>query len=227
MENSIPIPKRKPPEAFSLSPNAVNEKVKDFIRPHEDEVPYFYRDTKGNVTVGIGQMIPNEDKAKELPLYRYEGKKVLRPAKDEEKVEAFQRVKNAKEPLNTNHKKFDPREENEFINLQLQRPDQEFLFENHLRQNVKEIVKKFPDFETYPPSARKGIQDMQFNMGGNFNERGWDNFFSAARSRNWEKAAHESRRDLHKGDEKANEDDIRNQNTKRAFMDAIREDQRR
>ncbi len=69
MENSIPTPKRKPPEAFSLSPNAVNEKIKKFIRLHEDEVAYFYRDTKGNVTVGIGQMIPNEDKVKELPLW--------------------------------------------------------------------------------------------------------------------------------------------------------------
>lgn len=218
-----PLPKRKP---FEYWPEAINEDVKSFIRNNETPMEHFYRDTKGNATIGIGAMIPNAESARKLPLYLFsDTRKPLRPATEDEKVDAYNRV--MQEPKGLEAYKYDPYEDTRLPNLRLQQPDMEFMLEQRLREGAKHLHGEFPDFPSYPAQARKALQDMEFQIGPTkFKEQTWKELFPAVRSRDWLRAAEQSRRDIH-GNEKKNEDDLRNINTKNYFIEADRIERQR
>ncbi|MCB9988638.1 MAG: hypothetical protein H6868_04790 [Rhodospirillales bacterium] len=214
----IPRPAHKPDVPYAYSPEAMNEDVKDFVRRNEDEKPYFYKDTKGNVTIGVGFMIPNEEKARELPL-KIKG----RDATDSEKIDAYRR---AKSYLGKNAEAFAPAASG-LPDLQLDEGDISLMLDRRLREGVGHLQKQFPDFHTYPRSGRKALQDMEFQVGPTkFKEDVWKNLFPAVRARDWATAAKESRRDIH-GDAAKNESDHRNIETRKAFEEADREERSR
>ncbi len=65
----------------------------------------------------------------------------------------------------------------------------------HLRDNIKSLEKKFPDFKNYPPAAQRALLDMEYNIGQTkFNAQKWPGLFSAVKSRDWQTAAKESHR---------------------------------
>ncbi|MCC6598433.1 MAG: hypothetical protein IT559_06555 [Alphaproteobacteria bacterium] len=210
------------PDSWVHSPDAVNESVKKFVRDNEKPADYFYRDTKGKATIGIGLMIPDAEAAKNLPLYVYEGRdRPIRPAKDEEKAEAYRRVMAA--PIGQVYTEYDPLSGKGLSNLRLKTPDMEFLQEQRLREGVRYLHKTFPDLPTYPAPARAALQDMEYQIGPTkFKETTWEKLFPAVRDRDWQRAAKESRRNIHNGDVGANERNRRNIETRKLFEEADR-----
>lgn len=204
-DKKVPIPGRKPIIPCHFSPFAVNEDVKKFVRDHEKSYNYFYNDSRGNPTIGVGQMIPNADMAKQLPLHWYEGDRVLlREANEDEKVDAYTRLKKYPLGRNVSADAYNPaRNSNKnFLNLRMRDPDVEFMFERRLREGAHYLHRAFSDFPTYPAPARKALQDMEFQVGPTrFTQDRWPNMFDAVKNRNWERAARESQRDIHDGDQ--------------------------
>lgn len=117
--------------------------------------------------------------------------------------------------------RFDPtKSENKLPNMQLRKTDMEFMLESALRQNVASLQRELPDFADYPVSGRKGLVDLEYNIGPTkFNSKTWPKFFDAVHRRDWETAAQESHR--------ITPNEERNTNTKNALLDAAVQDRRR
>lgn len=60
---------------------------------HEGTIPYFYCDTLGHVTIGVGFMIPNETQALNLSLVSAEGAGIPADKRDDRIKKDFARVK--------------------------------------------------------------------------------------------------------------------------------------
>jgi len=200
-----PVPQRKP----KILPGVEDEEIRKFVEVHEKPVQHFYKDTKGNMTIGIGQMVPTVEKAKEMPLYLFNRETPLRPATETEVESAYRQAKSLPHGQGYTHRTFDPKKNPGMPNVRLRDEDQNDILFRTLHRSGQELADKFPRLESYPPPAQKALLDMQFNLGdGKFREkyidgdgieqRGWPNLFNAVRNRRWGAAAKEShRKDVH------------------------------
>ncbi len=64
----------------------------------------------------------------------------------------------------------------------------------HLAWDLKELERKFPEFETYPRALQMALLDMQYNMGGKFNAEKWKFFHEGLRNKNITQMAKQSHR---------------------------------
>ncbi len=193
MDRNIPVPGRKPPVPLEYS--LVTDDMKGFIKRHEGNIHHFYKDTRNNVTIGVGQMIPSLEAAKKLPLYKFDGDKPFRPALQEEIDDAWYRIKAKPHGFSMPASKFDPRNAaTNLPNIGLRVPDREFMLEQRLREGIRYIQKLTPDYATFSPARRKVISDMEFNLGPKLNRQDWDRFFGAIDIGDWKRAGLESHR---------------------------------
>ncbi len=158
-----------------------DKELKDMISGHEGFKDKLYRDTKGNVTVGVGQMLPNTKAAKDLPFYvsDIDGERL---ATSKEIEDTFNQIKNG----TLKSEKPEIFLKKDFINEKL---------DSELRKNVTELENNFPNFSSLPPEAKQAVLDMQYNMGsGKFNEDKWPSFYEAIQDGDWDTAALESHR---------------------------------
>lgn len=153
------------------------------IRQFEGETDFMYKDDKGNVTVGVGFMMPDESAAVSLPFVYEDG-----PASEEQKRAEWRTI-NALASGYVASWYEDSTElylEDEFITSHLQ---------SLVAVNFTELTRIFPDYGEYPSAARLALQDMIYNLGmTNFNK--FTKLKAAVVSRDWETAAAESHRTI-------------------------------
>jgi GH24 family phage-related lysozyme (muramidase) len=154
----------------------------------ENYLPYMYRDREGNVTVGIGHLLPTASDAKNLNFFT-RGPNV--GAMDLDIERAFNRVKNAPMPLNTVPTAFQ-----RLTNIRISEAYAETLELDDMDEFQRILRSKgyFPEFETYPIAAKMAILDMAYTLGAKGLREGFPVFTSAVRRRNWKLAAQESHR---------------------------------
>lgn len=216
---NAPVPGRKP----TILNGVPDKEVKSMIRGFEDDIPHFYKDTEGNITIGIGQMVSSEIEAQKLPLKLYgAGKKTIRDALPQEKLSAFLKIKEMPYGRNISHNAFNPENISGMPNVQMHEDDRDAFFERALRESTKELRNKIENFDNLPKAAQKALLDMQYNLGGHkFRERyidsdgiekGWPRLFDAVSRRDWDSAARQSNR--------TGVPDKRNADTRRMFVEA-------
>lgn len=159
----------------------------------ESLVRHMYKDTTGNVTVGVGHMIPNAAHAKGLHVgllpFQWHDLKNKKAVTDADVIADFNRVKAA--PTGNYLAEY----YEQFTKLKVTDAAARALLDNDANQFVDEVRRSssFPGFDTYPPEAQQAIVDMAFNMGvpklTTFTE-----FVKAVKSRDWKTAAAESSR---------------------------------
>lgn len=183
-----------------------DDEIIDFIRDHEDTVNHMYLDTRGNVTVGTGRMLPNKNSAKNIPFYLYENGKTDRYAAGFETGQAFDQVKKRKFGQNFTHDSFHPKYDPTLKKVFLHDEDAKILLKEDVIRSVDELRNKFDNFDAYPKSARKALVDMQFNLGDSKFQKmtydpktgeekpGWPNLFDAVENKRWTDAATQSKR---------------------------------
>jgi GH24 family phage-related lysozyme (muramidase) len=154
----------------------------------ENYLPYMYRDSEGNVTVGIGHLLPTASDAKNLNFFTRAPNVA---AEDLDIERAFNRVKKAPLPFDTVATAFE-----RFSNIRISEAyantlalDEMDEFQRILRTNAH-----LPEFETYPIAAKMAILDMAYTLGAKGMREGFPVFTSAVRRRNWKLAAQESHR---------------------------------
>ena len=157
-------------------------------RQFEEVIPYMYQDSEGNVTVGIGHLLPDAAAAKALPFVRG-GTNTA--ATQREIEEAFDAVKGATHLTGKAATEFRP-----LTTLELPSTEIEELLKSDVDTKLAELkaTKEFRDYETYPPTAKFGLLDMAFTLGVAKTKRIFDDFTAAVRRRDWMLAAHESQR---------------------------------
>ncbi len=151
-------------------------------------VPYMYKDKKDNVTVGIGHLLKNSDMAKVVPFVE---RGTNKKAHENHRINAFNKVKNSKISGQTGHRKF-----KSLTNIIISEADAVCLAGDDMDEFIR-ILKStmnFPEFDTYPETAKMGLLDMAYTLGVEGIKNKFPNFTLAVRHRDWNFSADQSDR---------------------------------
>jgi len=154
----------------------------------EDFVPHMYRDSNGHVTVGIGQLLPTANDAKQLTFTR-RGTNIKASAQEVELD--FNNVKNAPVSNNSVAAAY-----LRFTKLEFTERRAEQLALIRMRDFVKLLRSTyFPEFDTYPVLVKMGLLDLAYNRGARGARDNYPEFAAAMDRRNWKWAGVKQRRD--------------------------------
>lgn len=151
----------------------------------EDDIPYLYVDSTGHITIGIGTMIPNLERAYSLGLHKVNGKL----ATQAEIRAEFSRLQ-ALARQNSNNLRATAYQA--VTSLYLNEQERKGLLASHVQNDRRNLRNLFDNFESIPFAGQITLHNMMYNLGyGNF--RGYNNFCEAIRTRAYDVAARESR----------------------------------
>ena len=229
-DDTPPVPKKKPldsPFRPTILKGIDNKTVITDIQNEEgkpDKNNFMFKDTAkdgGKVTVAGGILLNTVEDAKKLPFTVPDAQGGRRPATSEEIEQAFREVDAFQQPEDEDNKRtasgFDPKENNKFHDLRLPTDIAKRLFNESIRSSANELRRKFNNFDDLPSGAKRGLLDLEFNLGRKFNKNNWPSLFESVQDKDWKQAADESSRKT-KGSKGMKE---RNANTKRKFLDAL------
>lgn len=183
-----------------------DEKILEDLSRYEGKTNYMYLDTKGNVTIGIGRMIPHYSKVQNMPLRLYENGRSERYATSSEAADAYTRVKKRKYGDRYGANVYDPKIDKELMDVRLDDSEIYSMGHEDATRSSHELREKFAEFDQFPPSAQRALLDMQFNLGDTkFQEEyydsrikkmksAWPKLFDAVKERDWLTAASQSHR---------------------------------
>lgn len=150
---------------------------------YEGNVPHMYLDTEGQVTIGIGHMMPSAAAAQKVNFLRADGIK----ASAEEIKNEFDKVKQlGKGKLASDYEKF--------TKLYVTDVEVNRITDNHLTNFHKELKNLYPGFDSFPKNVRFALFDMIYNLGEPKLRGQFKNFKKAIDARDWAGAAAESSR---------------------------------
>lgn len=175
-------PKKSLPPAPALDKIVFLQHLKDV----EGFATHMYLDTAHNVTVGIGNKLDNPQVAAKLSFFERGTNKKAHP---NHIINAFNKVKKSKIDPNNGASAF------EFVtNIELSMAKAEESAENAMDDFLAllEGSTSFPDFASYPETAKMGLLDMAYTLGVVGTKSGYPDFTNAVRKRNWKLAATES-----------------------------------
>jgi hypothetical protein len=187
----------------------------DFIRNHEGEVAFMYLDTKGLVTVGIGNLIDPVSLATPLPFQFKTANKAKAPAgklATHAEIEAeWKFIKshpNRQSFMTKGHRLCEPE-----TNLELGGTNRRLLFETKSTANERQLRAFFMDFEWWPADAQLALMAMGWGLGAGFPVQ-WPKFSAACRKKDFDAAAADSKIKTWNAD--------RNDASRRLFTNAAR-----
>jgi GH24 family phage-related lysozyme (muramidase) len=126
----------------------------------EGKVPTMYRDTKGNVTVGVGLELPTLESALDLPFYRHAGVQPDVRATEAEIETDYYRVAN----MNFGGV-YGPAYFAQLGALFLQGADIDKLLRSFVVKNDAALASHFTSYDSWPSPAKLGYLDMVYNLG--------------------------------------------------------------
>ncbi len=158
------------------------------LKAVEGFATHMYKDTANNVTIGIGLKLDNPTEANTLTFFERGTNKT---AHQNHVVNAFNKVKNSK--------------------INPSGGASAFKFVTNIEISAAEAVQRaidamdnflallagstsFPEFASYPETAKMGLLDMVYTLGVVGTKTGYPDFTDAVRRRNWKLAAIESHR---------------------------------
>lgn len=170
--------------------NILTDKFKKDVFEHEGIRKISYTDSKGYLTIGIGQNIHKLNDFLKLDIINTNtGIKLTK----DEKQDIYSKMQ-----LDISNGIF---KERNYAHIQIS-PNQIYnLFNQQLEIAYNELSKKIMNFIDMPISVQQALLDMQFNMGNNrFSERYWPKLFEAIKNKDWKTATKEAseRKDVQK-----------------------------
>jgi GH24 family phage-related lysozyme (muramidase) len=151
---------------------ALKQKLVSLLSDHEGRIPWMYPDSNGNVTVGVGHLLPSALSAMNLGFPFWINR---RKATAQEICSAWAYVRHTSTPFKT---------------LTLAEPDIDALLGQDLERFEPIVAATFPNI-VLPESAEIAVWDMVFNL-GSFAK--FPKFVAAVRAGDWAAAAAESKR---------------------------------
>ena len=153
--------------------------VKVHMVPYEGNIGHMYLDTKGLVTVGIGNYLPSVEAAQALGFV---SRASTRSASAAEIKADYESVEKQRLGLRAQGYR-------EFTKLDL--PDLAIndLFRKRVDEFKKQLKGSYPSFDDYPPAAQLAMLDMAFNLGTSGLKRKWPNLNAAIDKKDWADAA--------------------------------------
>jgi GH24 family phage-related lysozyme (muramidase) len=184
--------------AGALSPE---ELVDDLLR-WEGYTENMYVDTRGFVTVGIGNMLPSAEAAKKLPFI---DAKTGKPATPEQIEAAFAAVARMRKGMSAD--KYAAA-----TTLRLPESTVRQLASDRLKNEFLPALRRmFPGFDSFPASAQQALVDMAYNLGTGGLAK-FKNLRAACEAGDWARAATECSRSTSRP--------ARNEWTRQMFLEA-------
>lgn len=152
----------------------------------EGNVAWMYLDTYGNVTVGVGKMLPDAVAAARLPFRQKDGS----PAVPELVFADFSRVVKMV-PGKVPHYYFIPEA------MVLSPADVDALLKDTVRMLDQGLAKAFPAYSSFPDAAKLGMLDMGYNLGITRLQYEYRHFCASARIPDFKAMARQCDRDAH------------------------------
>jgi GH24 family phage-related lysozyme (muramidase) len=174
--------------------DAFRIRLRAALAAHEGRVHWMYPDGRGNVTIGVGHLLPSATPALKLPLHNSEGKR----ATLQQTYAAWASVRHTGKP---------------YRELTLTDAAVDALLDQDIDERQPVLDKTFAGV-VLPDSPALGLWDILFNTGS---FAGWPDLTAAVRAGDWARAAAESKR-------KEGQDGVspqRNQDTKQLFLAAL------
>ncbi len=178
------------------------ERLKSSIQHNEGCIDHMYLDTRGNVTIGIGQLVPSADFAMTLRL-------VLR---DSGEAASAQQITEDYDNVSAQQTGMTAARYKPFTRLEMTHADIDSLLDNHIDEFTGGLEREISDFNAFPDTAQEALLDMAFNLGVSGLVRKFPKLVSAASQRDWQTCAAEC--------ERRGIGDQRNQATKQLFESA-------
>jgi GH24 family phage-related lysozyme (muramidase) len=162
------------------------------LKEFEGVFSYMYVDTTGNVTVGVGQMLPTVAAAQDLAFVLRANPvanppESARPATPDEIRADFVNV--SQQPGGRTAPFY-----KQFTKLDLPDSAIDAVLEAKIEEITKQLSIAFPDFNSYPAEACAAILDMGYNLGVEKLTTAFPSFSRAVRARDWATAAEECQR---------------------------------
>ena len=175
---------------------------RSMIKEGEGSISHLYLDTKGLVTVAVGQLLRTVEAAQELGFVR---RATGEPATGAEIELDYDSVKRQSAAMVASAYK-------PFTELDLPEPAITALLDKRIEGFEAGLRSDFSDYESFPDEVRLGLMDMVFNLGNRGLVDKFPTFTRAARAKDWETCSAECRR--------TGIGDRRNEETKRLFETA-------
>lgn len=150
----------------------IRDRMYPIIKQHEFIKDYPYKDTKGNITVGLGSNIHDEQKFNTVKWQDQYG----RPISKEDVNRHYQKLKSM---LGSNlvadaYKDKTP--------LRISESETRRLYDEHLNNDLSYLREKFKDFDKFPTQLQNVLTDIKYNT-GNVEEDKWPTLHKAISER--------------------------------------------
>lgn len=156
----------------------------ELIKQHEGAVPYMYRDTKGNVTIGVGYLIPSVQAALKLPFIHEKNFKLATQTEIQAEYEKISRLPFGQNITARRFKEYTKLILNDFI---INR-----LLILMIEEKESQLAKKIP-IKSYPLAVQVVLVEMAYNLGSEGLFRKFPKFIQAISNGNWMEASKECR----------------------------------
>ncbi|PZQ46818.1 MAG: hypothetical protein DI551_04520 [Micavibrio aeruginosavorus] len=183
----------------------VDDEMINIIKNYEGDVPYMYRDAKGNVTAGLGLHLRREEDALRYPFKAMISEKEFgRLATQMEKRDAYKKVQEQPYGQGYISKRYNPFENKDLLAIGLDPAASREETRRILLQEEGLLKSKMRDFDAIPHPARQALLDMQYNIGdkkfrreyqddNNKTVKAWPKLFDALEAKDYKRASEEVR----------------------------------
>ena len=148
------------------------------LKNFEGSVPWMYLDTKGLVTVGVGQMLPDATSAQSLAFVDSSGQ----PAAPDAILADFGRVSGLAPAHSPGFYRVP-------ASLVLPPDAIDTLLMNRVTDFDSQLSGRFPAYASFPDRAKLGLLDMIYNLGGAKLFGTFHHFMSCVDNQDWQGAA--------------------------------------
>jgi GH24 family phage-related lysozyme (muramidase) len=191
-----------PARELDMLAETFKRKLKTALIKYERSVPYLYQDSVGQVTIGVGHLVPTEAAVIPLLLRRRSDRQ---GATKDEKQAAWRAVKkenrNYTGAKDHKHHVYGAGHYEQSSALYMEAADIDQLTEAHIAEFHRYLQLAFTkqhgyqtEFDGMPENVRLALFDMMFNMGPTRFPRPWHELVAAIKQADWKDAAARSNR---------------------------------
>ncbi len=155
------------------------------LEKYEDNIAHMYLDIDGNITIGVGHLIPSLKAAQRLNLVVLKTGARATRAQIKTDYEAVQKQRQSN-ALASYYKKY--------TKLIMMVPEVNRLTNQHINKFYQELTRIYPDFDNYPTEVQLALFDMIFNLGMPNLQGEYPKLNKAVKAKNWAGAANQSHR---------------------------------
>lgn len=152
----------------------IRDRMYPVVKGHEKNYEYPYKDTKGNITVGIGSNVDNKQKFDSVDWQDAYG----RPISRNDAERHYQDLTNT--PGNMIAYRYKDKSPLRILPAESRR-----LYDEHINNDLGYLRKTFPDFDNFNPQMQDVFVDMKYNT-GNIDRDKWPNLHQAIINRDLE-----------------------------------------